>query len=280
MAITELNTTTLTAALTSSETRRFAVGATTNISAGSFLLIDGELMKVQSIPASGIVEVFRGVEGTEARNHIAASTIYIGTGNTFSARQFDGAIGLAGDSGTLPEYAAPLGKRKRDHKGNEYVLCSFGEAVFGGTPVAISAAFDAVRVGTTGRGAMGVVAEAGATSSQWGWVQIYGKCNVQLLGATAGVSPSDAANGPTTANTTLQTKFWLPTTATSTGPEGLRITLGSTSVLSGMFIYGITPATDYAPGNVSAVTAATSHTGEQCSVFLNYPFIQHVNPGE
>jgi hypothetical protein len=259
MAITALNTTTLTNAITSDETRRFAVGATTNITAGtSFLLIDGELMRVQAVPASGIVEVFRGIEGTESRNHAAASTIYIGTGATFSAKQFDGSIGLAGDAALLPDYAAPLGKRKRDFLGNEYVLCSFSETVFSGTPVSISAAFVAVRVGVTGRGAMGVVAEAqGATSAQWGWVQIYGKCNVQLIGATAGVSPSDAANGPTTANTTLQTKFWLPTTATSTGPEGLRITLGSTSVLSGMFIYGMTPATDYAPGNVSAVTAAT-----------------------
>jgi hypothetical protein len=284
MAITALNTTTLTNAISSDETRRFAVGSTTNITAGtSFLLIDGELMKVQTIPASGLVEVMRGVEGTEARNHVAASAIYIGSGSAFAARQFDGSIGLAGDPGTLPQYAAPLGKRKRDELGNEYLLCDFGEAVFSRQAVLISDAFVATKLATTGRGRVGIVAEVdGGTSDQWGWVQIYGKTFVQLLGNTAEVSPSDAANGPTTLNTTVQTKFWLPTTATSvaTCPEGIRWTSGNISTASGFMIAGIVVATDAAPGSISSISTATSHTGSQISVFLNYPFVTHVNFGE
>jgi hypothetical protein len=166
-----------------------------------------------------------------------------------------------------------------DAAGNRYVFCDFTGTVFGGTPVQISSSFTAEKVGITGRGAFGV-ASGGGTSDNGGWVQIYGEATIQLLGATAGVSPSDAANGPTTLSTTAQTKFWLPTTATSTGPEGIRWTSGSTSILSGFQIEGLTVSTNADLTAVSAVTAATSHTGEQVKVFLNFPKIVHVNPGE
>ena len=66
MALTVLSTTTITNALTDKE-RRFAVGSTTNISAGNFITVGAELMLVQAIPVSGWVEVQRGYGGTEAR---------------------------------------------------------------------------------------------------------------------------------------------------------------------------------------------------------------------
>lgn len=182
------------------------------------------------------------------------------------------------DVGTTP-FPIALGSVGRDLSGNVYIYCDFTGTVYGGTPVQIGSDFTAAKVGTTGRGAFGVACTA-ATSDNSGWVQIYGRCMVQLLGATAGVSPSDAANGPTTLSTTAQTKFWLPTTATSTGPEGIRWTSGNASTASGFYIEGMTVATDASPGDVSVVTAATSHTGEQIAVFLNYPRIVHVNYGE
>lgn len=172
-----------------------------------------------------------------------------------------------------------LGTRMRDSSGNEYVYVDFTGTVYNGTPVQINADFTAAKVGITGRGSFGVAC-CQASSNDTGWVQIYGKCNVQLLGATAEVSPSDAANGPTTLSTTAQTKFWLPTTATSTGPEGIRWTTGNVSTTSGFYIQGMVVAHDYAPANVSAVTADTSHTGSQCLVWLQYPMIVHVNVGE
>jgi hypothetical protein len=176
-------------------------------------------------------------------------------------------------------YPLAVGAVARDSAGNVYVYCDFTGSVFGGTPVQISSSFTAEKIGITGRGAFGVACGA-ATSDNAGWVQVYGEATVQLLGATAGVSPSDAANGPTTLSTTAQTKFWLPTTATSTGPEGVRWTSGSTSTTSGFYIDGMTVSTNADLTAVSAVTAATSHTGEQVKVFLNFPKIVHVNYGE
>ena len=182
-----------------------------------------------------------------------------------------------------------VGTRARDRAGNEYIYVDFTGTVFSGTPVQINSDFTAAKIGATGRGMFGVVTAA-ATSDDSGWVQIYGRAVVQLLGETAGVSPSDAANALTTLSTTAQIKFWLPTTATSTGPEGLRWTSGNTSTTSGFYVRGVYVAHDTSypavithstsltsPSNVSP---ATSHTGHEVSVFLNYPEIVHVNVGE
>jgi hypothetical protein len=186
--------------------------------------------------------------------------------------------GATSDVFTTP-FPHQVGTRMPDAAGNVYVFCDFSGTVYGGTPVQINSDFTAAKVGTTGRGAFGVACTAG-TSDNGGWVQVYGKATIQLLGATAEVSPSDAANGPTTLSTTAQTKFWLPTTATSTGPEGIRWTSGNASTTSGFYIEGLTVAQDADLTAVSAVTAATSHTGSQVSVFLNFPRIVHVNYGE
>jgi hypothetical protein len=187
-------------------------------------------------------------------------------------------------------FPVQLGSRMRDSAGNEYMYVDFTGSVYTGTPVAILSDFTAQKVGTTGRGAFGVAC-CPATSDNAGWVQIYGRCYVQLLGETAGVSPSDAANAPTTLSTTAQTKFWLPTTATSTGPEGLRWTSGNTSTQSGFYVDGIVVAHDASydainlhdvslPSDTSNASPATSHTGHDIAVFLNYPMIKHVNVGE
>lgn len=182
------------------------------------------------------------------------------------------------DVATTP-YPHQPGALMQDASGNVYVYCDFTGTVYSGTPVQINAGFTAEKIGTTGRGMFGVACTT-ATSDNAGWVQVYGDCYVQLLGATAGVSPSDAANGPTTLSTTAQTKFWLPTTATSTGPEGVRWTSGNASTTSGFYIRGMIVSSAANVGAVTAVTAATSHTGEQILVSLNFPEIVHVNWGE
>lgn len=189
------------------------------------------------------------------------------------------APGQTSDVFTTPFPLTP-GARMMDTAGNEYVFCDFTGTVYGGTPVQISSTFTAEKIGITGRGAFGVACTT-ATSDNGGWVQIYGRCLVQLLGTQAGVSPSDDANGPTTLATTAQTKFWLPTTATSLGPEGVRWSSGSVSTTSGFYIDGMIVASDASPSNdSSATTYATSHTGSTVGVFLNYPIIVHVNYGE
>ena len=170
----------------------------------------------------------------------------------------------------------PVGSRARDADGNEYVFCNFTASVFGRQPLQVNSDYTATPVTTTGRGAVGVSA-LGATSDQLGWVQIYGRAMMQII--ESGVSPSDDANGPTTLGTSAQTVFWAPTSVTS--PLALRWTSGNVSTSSGMRVDGMTVAQDASPSNsVSGTTAATSHSGHEVAVFLNYPRIAHVNYGE
>ena len=162
-----------------------------------------------------------------------------------------------------------LGTRMRDPQGNEYVFVDFVGTVFGGTPVEIFDDNTAQQLGVTGRARVGVAC-GGATSNDFGWVQVYGRCLVQL--GMSGVSPSDAANGPTTLQTIAgQTVFCLATSLTS--PNGVGWVSGQAGITSNtdFIIEGMWVASDASPGDVSAVTSATSHTGNQIAVFLNYP---------
>lgn len=285
MSATYLNTTTLSAAINATQ-RALPVVSNTTHTVGQYIIIGGEACLVQSLIGTTTTNVERGQLGTRARAHATLSRVY-GSTTTLGPTAYDPMAGeqritlpdVPAKAG-MPSYMLPLGTRRRDEVGNEYIFVDFTDTVYTGTPVAITTDYTAAKVGITGRGAFGVAAEKG-TSDQWGWVQVYGRCVVLLIGATAGVSPSDDANGPTTLSTTAQTKFWLPTTATSTGPEGIRWTSGNTSTTSGIYIEGMTVASDASPSNDSStVTAATSHTGSQVSVFLNYPRIVHVNVGE
>lgn len=167
----------------------------------------------------------------------------------------------------------PLGARMRDGQGNEYLFVDFVGSVFGGTPVEIFDDNTAQQLGTTGRGRVGVACGA-ATSNDFGWVQIYGRALVQL--GMSGVSPSDAANGPTTLQTSLQTIFVLGTSLTS--PNGVGWVSGAAAAMTTdthYVIEGMHVASDASPGDVSAVTSATSHSGGQIAVFLNYPYIRN-----
>jgi hypothetical protein len=187
-----------------------------------------------------------------------------------------GPIGAAGATSVAFDVSPPphtLGSRARDAAGNEYMFVAFNDVACAHLPMQINSDFTASRLATTGRGAVGVAQGAG-TSDQCGWVQIYGRTMVQL--GMSGVSPSDAANGPTTLQTSLQTIFKLGTSLTS--PNGVgwvsgaaaALTTDPTFVIEGMYV-----ATDASPGDVSAVTSATSHTGNQIAVFLNYPHIRN-----
>jgi hypothetical protein len=168
-----------------------------------------------------------------------------------------------------------LGQRARDNAGNEYVFCDSTATLYGRQAVAIASDFTISAIGVTGRGPVGVLV-AQASSDNGVWVQVYGKCLMQII--HSGVSASDAANGPTTLGTSGATQFWVPTSVTS--PAGFRWTTGNVSTASGMIVRGISVANDAAPGDVSAQTSATSHSGSEISVFLNYPTITQINFGE
>lgn len=186
--------------------------------------------------------------------------------------------GFTSDVYTTP-FPIQLGTRLKDQSGYEYVLCDSTSTNFSGQPVMINSDFTLSQIGAStangNRGMIGVCV-AGSTSDNAQWVQIYGKITMQII--HSGVSASDAANGPTTLSTSAATQFWIPTSVTS--PAALRWTSGNTSTTSGIIIRGMWVADDAAPGNVSAQTSSTSHTGSQISVWLNYPYMTQINFGE
>ncbi len=174
--------------------------------------------------------------------------------------------------GTSAVHTTPFphkpGTKGYDNSGNIYVYCDFTGTMYGGLPVAITSTYTAGPVGITGRGPVGVACGY-ATSDNGGWVQIYGACTMQI--GVAGTSPSDAANGPTTVQTSAQIGFTLATSATSLNVFAM--TSDASNLSDKYVIRGIVVAQDADATAVSDVTAATSHTGSQVKVFLNFPEI-------
>jgi hypothetical protein len=265
MAVTQIASTTLTNAITAKDDT-FVVGSTAGITAGvsggavNWLVFAGkggvEVCKVQAVPVSGTVQVFRGQQGTKARAHTANTIIYYGTPDVFRNVR-DNVAGVLGDSVQLPEYCLP-GTRARDGAGNEYVMVDLQMTTYSGVTVLIDSAHDAtyfaaVLVGGN-QGFVGVMAEEG-TSNQWAWAQIYGKTVAQDATAT---SAADSTYVPTAA------------TSVSTPAAGMAAIAGTSAIagtvflIKGMFIDGAA---------TSATTSATSHTGIQVPVTLNYPFV-------
>lgn len=192
-----------------------------------------------------------------------------------------GAVGFPGGTSVVFTTPFPLrpGSRASGVNGEEYVFCDFTSTVNAGQPVQITAAFTAGILAVTSRGLIGIAC-ARATSDQAGWVQVYGRYEgMQII--ASGVSPSDAANGPTTLSTSVPTVFVIGTSITS--PMALAWVSGNASTASGLFVEGMIVADD-ASDSVTLVTATTSdsgaHTGHQVSVFLNYPEVRHRNYGE
>lgn len=177
--------------------------------------------------------------------------------------------------GTSQVYTTPFpmrpGQRARGLSGEEYVFVDFASTAYGRSVVQINSDYTASAITTTGRGPIGVVC-TGVTSDNGGWVQIYGRCFVQIgINAT---SPSKTNNEPTTLSTSARTIFVLPTSA-NTHAGTLGYTSGQTSAGHPHVIMGISVATDASIGDVSATTSATSHIGTEVAVFLNYPHIAH-----
>ena len=169
--------------------------------------------------------------------------------------------GATSDLYTTPYPISP-GTKARDNVGNEYVFCEFSSNVYPEGPVLIGADFVATALTTTGRGPVGIVVDLGKnvgpsnvsapvspyTSDQAGWVQIYGRAFAMItIGGGTVVSPSDAANGPTTLSTSVGTKFLAPTSATS--PPGALFWASDQTMTSvgNYVIHGMSVASDASP---------------------------------
>lgn len=201
-------------------------------------------------------------------------------------------------------YPMALGTRARDSAGNEFVFVDVVTGVYPGCVVSLNdETWRATALGVAGAVAdgtkIGVVMPALDTSAPTDgralWVQIYGRVLMQV-GSTS-VSPSDAANGPTTNTSELQTVFLLATSQTT--PSGVPFPASGVSHASDVVEYhlmGIRVATGASPADVSghagqggvitrestpavtAVTSAGSFIGSSIYVFLNYPMIK-ARPG-
>lgn len=174
--------------------------------------------------------------------------------------------------GTTAQSNLAPGSRMRDVAGNEYVFVDYTGTVATGQPVAIGSDYSAEVIGATGRGPIGI-SMAGGTSDNTGWVQVYGRGRIVI--GLAGVSPSDAANGPTTVHTAFRTQFALQTSISS--PVGIGWTSGAPSdedqgryVVEGMFV-----ATDASIGDVSDNLTSLGSTAliGSVGVWLNYPTV-------
>lgn len=258
MAVTQVSSITLTNAIAVNDDT-FVVSSTAALSVDNvdFLVFAGkggiEVCRLQAIPVSGTVQVFRGQNGTRQRAHAANTIIYYGTPDVFKQVR-DNAAGVVGNSATLPEYCTP-GTRARDGAGNEYVMVDLTSTCYSGTTVVISndGLFNATQLAGGAQGAVGVTVEEG-TSNSWVWAQIYGynAYAQETIGDSAGTSALVA----------------LAATTPSTPSVGLAAATPSSAgqyLIEGMFIAGI-PTT--------ATTSATSSTGVAYPVFLNYPFVR------
>ena len=177
-----------------------------------------------------------------------------------------------------PGFPLRPGTRAADQDGNVYVFVDYVGTVITLQPVQINADYTAQAIGATGRGPVGV-AMTGASSDQGGWVMIYGR--TRCIIGMGGVSPSDAANGPTTLSTSAQTQFVLATSLTS--PAGIGWVSDSSLIAPNgsvsWVIRGMSVAQDTSMGDVS-VSDFCSLTSVSvcgvCGVFLNYPHIDYI----
>ena len=153
--------------------------------------------------------------------------------------------------GTTP-FPIQLGSRMRDSSGNEFIYVDFTATVYGGVTVSISndGNFTAAALTEAHRGSVGVTMGTG-TSDNSGWVQIYGyHSGAQLASGSSNVTSAMVA---------------VVASSVSTPAAGMDCLAGTTVDVHRIF--------DMWPTAVAstATTSATSHTGADVAVWLNYP---------
>ena len=175
-------------------------------------------------------------------------------------------------SQTSPTIGAnpPLGTRASDGSGNVYVICDAVNTMFSAMPVVINDDYTCQVLTTSQyKGRIGIN-QANATSDNLVWVMVYGRTLMQVGGNNT--SPSDNL---TSVDASTAIKFVCPTSLSS--PAALSTVTDASSINTAQVV-GLWIASDTTLGDVSAVTSATSHTGSQVGVFLNYPYLLY-GPG-
>jgi len=215
--------------------------------------------------------------------------------------------GAFGGGGVSEVYTTPfphaLGTFARDADGNEYVFCDYSSPVCAEMVVAITPiTWTAAPLTTTSRGLIGVVpdyAKLGRSadsptvdaSYQWtsdnaGWVQVYGRAYIGIGASDS--SPSDAANGPTTVDTSARIMFKRPSTVVTPLGTPVMASGGLPGTSGSVIIRGMWVATDVTLAQVSmlvgtsaAVTEPTNmasfHAIAHVAVILQNPYLEVIN---
>lgn len=166
------------------------------------------------------------------------------------------------EPGSTQVYKHPLGTVAFDDVGNEYVYVEYGEQVYGGVWVGITAAYTAVAVLTaTFKGPVGIAMGAGA-SDHAGWVLVRGTHSAAQLagGDSAATSSYHLVVASSVSSPAAGADAIAGTTPTSDGGN----TIGARVRIHNAWLTGAAS---------SATTSATSAVGVTQPVRLNYPYV-------
>lgn len=145
------------------------------------------------------------------------------------------------------------GTRMRDVDGNEYIYVTYSETLRAGQWVHYRDPDAAARVATATAGPIGIVM-ADATSTDNGWVQIYGDY------ATAQISNSEA---------TSAFRLLAPTGATTEAALAASSTDDVANLVHGAWITAI--------ASTDTTGSSSAHTGITVAVRLNYPQLHNIS---
>jgi len=162
-------------------------------------------------------------------------------------------LGAHATSVASSDVAVAVGTRMRDKDGNEYIYCTFGETLTAGQWVYIRQPSAVLRVATTSTGPIGIVC-ASVTSTDNGWVQIYGDY------ATAQISNSEA---------TSAFRLLAPTGATTEAALAASSTDDVANLVHGAWIT--------AAASTDTTGSSSAHSGITVAVRLNYPQVLNIS---
>jgi hypothetical protein len=151
------------------------------------------------------------------------------------------------------DVAVAPGTRMRDKDGNEYIYVTYAETLTAGQWIGLRTPSAATRVTTTYAGPIGIVT-ANATSTDNGWVQVYGDY------ATAQISNSEA---------TSAFRLLAPTGATTEAALAASSTDDVANLVHGAWIT--------AAASTDTTGSSSAHTGITVAVRLNYPQVHNIS---
>lgn len=149
-----------------------------------------------------------------------------------------------------------VGARAFDTAGNEYRYVKYTAANSVGGWAVVDGSWNATRVTTTSRGAVGI-AQTTHLVDEFGWLKVYGIEDVAQIGDSEATSAYGllAPSGATTEPTMGVTSSML------------------TSVVSGAINNPLVGAFIKAAASTATTASSSSHSGVTVQVYLNYPML-------